>query len=375
LTLVPSPIWAFLISTKLPTWESLASSAPWAETGEGADDGACAHVAAFEVGEGADAGAGLHRDAGAEDDVGFYGRVTAHVGVVSEEDGVGRGEGDAVGERLVPAARLEGGLGRGEIGPRVDAHRLGLVAEDDGGGEAFAAGEAHDVGEVEFAGRVVVPDGGAEAEESRRVGHDDAGVAEADGAFLGRRVLELHDAEEAVAVKDQAAVAGGVSGHEAQHHDVVGGAGGLHRLQRLGPDEGRIAVKDDRVAARPFERGGRGEDGVGGALLLLLHGDGDAVVGLVRGVGHGFGPVAHDEDGALGLEHRAGGQRMDEHRRVADLVQDLGAVRQHPRALSCRQHDELGGHCLLFPSARPRSTPWLAARKGRGHHLFFRHIT
>jgi hypothetical protein len=79
----------------------------------------------------------------------------------------------------------------------------------------------------------------------------------------------------------------------------VGGAGLLHRLERLGADEGRVAVEDDRVAARALERRGGGEDGMGGALLLGLHGDGDGLVDLARGLGHGFGSVAHDEHGAL----------------------------------------------------------------------------
>ena len=99
---------------------------------------------------------------------GSIGGVAADVRVVGEEDGVGRGEGDAGRQRLGPAAGLEGGFGGGEVGAGVDAHRLGLVAEDDGGGEALGPGEADDVGEVEFAGGVVVADGGAEAEEGRR---------------------------------------------------------------------------------------------------------------------------------------------------------------------------------------------------------------
>ncbi len=106
------------------------------------------------------------RDAGAEDDIRADHGIAADDGVEGEEHGFGGGQGDAVLERLGPGAGLEDRLGRGEADAGVDAERLLLGAGLGGGGEAARAGNRDNVGQVVFAGRVVVGQPGNEIGEN-----------------------------------------------------------------------------------------------------------------------------------------------------------------------------------------------------------------
>ena len=185
----------------------------------------------------------------------------------------GVGEGGAVRHGLGAGAGLEGGLGGGEVGAGVDAEGLGLGAGDDGGGEAAGAGEGDDVGEVVLALGVVVADLGEEVERGwrrRRRGGRNCRAGCASWSRRRRPCASTMASRRAVGVEDEAAVAAGVRGLEAEDDDGgAGGAGVEHRLQRLRADERGVAVEDDDVALEALELRGGLQHGVGGAELLL----------------------------------------------------------------------------------------------------------
>ena len=192
------------------------------EAGEGADGGAAADVAAFKVAKALDLRAGFDGDAGAEEDVRADDGIAADVGVEREEHGFGRGQGDAVVQRLGAGAGLEGGFGGGQFGAGVDAQRLGLFADHDTGGEAAVAARVRRCRSGSIRPRRCrCFDLGDEGEEQLRVGADDAGIAERQGAHQFGRVLPFGDFQKLGAVGDEPAVAPGVGCVEAEDDDGV----------------------------------------------------------------------------------------------------------------------------------------------------------
>ncbi len=317
------------------------------QAGVGADDRPARDVAPLEVAERADAGPGFDRDAGTEDDVRFDHRVTPQDSVGGEEHRIGCREGDAVVERLRAHPGLERGLGGGEFGPSVDAQRLGLGAADHGGGQTAVAGDLHDVGQVEFARRVVVRDLVEECEQGRGVRHDDAGIAQRDHAGGRVGIVVFHDPVECIARRDKPPVAcRQVRSDEAQHHHVGTSPRGAHRVQRLAGDERRVAVKDHHISRR-YGQGAAGlQDGVSGPALRVLPDRDHVVAQGKRGLFHRLGPDAGDHDDARRVQMCGRGQGMRQQRHPAQFVQDLGPVGIHPAALACRQEDRADvGHC------------------------------
>lgn len=131
------------------------------------------------------------------------------------------------------------------------------------------------------------------------------------------------------------------------------GAGLGHAFQRFGLDEGRVAIQDKGIARGPVQRLAGLCHGMGRAQLLGLFGDGDVRIHRKCGAAHGFDPVAGDQYGALGIQRCARGQRVGEQGATPDLVQHLGKVGLHPRALTRGQNDQVIGHdcSFLLPAA------------------------
>ena len=130
--------------------------------------------------------------------------------------------------------------------------------------------------------------------------------------------------ERAVGGEDQAAVAAGIGGLEAEHADGRAGAEfGQHRLQGLGSDEGRVAIKDENVAVEAFERGQGRENRVAGAELRLLADRDGVLVDVADRPVDGFGAVAGDDDAAIGVEAVGGGHRVLDERRAGQPVEHL----------------------------------------------------
>jgi phosphoglycolate phosphatase len=336
-----------------------------AQSCEGADLGATADVAAFQMAEALDFCAGLNRDTGAEDDVGADDRVAADMGAKREEHGVGGGEGGAVFHRLGPRAGLEGGLGPCEFGARVDAEGFGFVAKDDPGGKIAGAGERDDVGQVVFRARIVIGDGCNECGKGHGICADNAGIAEGYGALFRRCILEFDDLFQTVASGDKPAIATGIGGVEAEDNDGMLAARVLHGGERLSPDKGGVAVKNESISCKISElRGGRC-DGMGGAQLFGLDHHGDAVVERQGRSGDGFGLVTRHNDDAVGVQGLPRGQRVVEKGGGTYLMEDLGQVGIHPCALTCGQNDQCDGHFapfLAFAHLLPRKR---GAARGR----------
>jgi hypothetical protein len=169
-----------------------------------------------------------------------------------------------------------------------------------------------DVGEVVLAGGVVVAQGGEPAlERARRCRHH-AGVDLADRALLGRRVLLLDDGDDRIARRfrrgpDDATVAarlGELDGEESQPRPCRGGD---QLLQRVGLDQGHVAVEDERRSGVVEERRGLLQRMAGAELRLLAH-EGEA-----RRLGDLFdllGAVAGDDDGAGCPQADSGAENM-----------------------------------------------------------------
>ncbi len=237
---------------------------------------------------------------------------------------------------------------------------------------AVGAEDRQRVGQVDLALGVVGRDP-AQGVDHRAAGEGvDAGVDLLDrellvGGVAGGLGLD-HALHAAVAVANDAAVAGGVvedhRGHRRRR--AVGGVGLRERLDRLGGDERDVAADDDDAVGRGDLAGG-GEDGVAGAARLLLDGERGAVgqQRLDRAVG-----AADDHDLA-----RPGGQggvdRPADQGLPAEVVQSLGHLRLHPRALPRGEDDDDGtGHvrAIVAPSGstdRPRTLARLCVRLPR----------
>ena len=311
---------------------------PRPQPGEGADGGAGADMAAFQVAEGQDLGAAFDGHAGAEDDVLPDRRVAADRRVGGEPDRRGIGEGDAVLQRLGALAGLERGLGLSQFGAGVDAQRLGFVAGDDRGPAALRTGQSDHVGQVVFAGRVVVAQPPDQIPQQARIRRHHAGIAQRDLAGCGVGVLEFHDPVQIVALDHQPAIAAGIGGLEPQHHHV--GGMGDQRRQRVGANEGRVAIQHHDLARETLQqRQGLG-DRVAGAKLFGLQRHLRLGVELAHGLRHRLGAVARDHHDPVGVEAAARGQRVANQRHTAQPVQHLRQVGLHPAALPRRQHHQ-----------------------------------
>ncbi len=112
------------------------------------------------------------------------------------------------------------------------------------------------------------------------------------------------------------------------------------RGQRLGPEQGHIAVGHHHDAGHDAERFGDHADRVAGAGQSLLHDHAHA--GRMPG---GFGAdlfpaVASHDDDALRVKLPRRSQRVPEHAATAQGMQHFRDPRFHPGALACGKDDD-----------------------------------
>ena len=104
----------------------------------------------------------------------------------------------------------------------------------------------------------------------------------------------------------------------------MGQTGRSHGGKRVRLNERRIAIKHDGIAIKTRQRVARLCDRMGGAQLLGLKRNHCIRVMGLRGLGHGLGPVARDDDSMGRFQRGPRFHRMHQHRRTRDLVKHLG---------------------------------------------------
>ena len=240
-----------------------------AQAGKGADLRATADVAALKMAEALDFGAGFDGHAGAEDDIGADHGVAADMGVQREEHGFGGGQGDAVVQRLGAGAGLKGGLGRGQLRPGVDAQGFGFGAGDIADRQALGAGQFDDVGQIVFAGGVVVAD---LRDQPNRVWASAQTTPELHRVIArSASVASLYSTmrNKLIAIDDQAAIAAGIGGRKPRT-TTAWTARASSMLQGFGRTKG-VSPYSTTLARGIGQQGGGLGHGMGGAKLGVLH--------------------------------------------------------------------------------------------------------
>ena len=212
------------------------------------------------------------RDPGPNTHVGLDHDVARELCVGGKTHRVGRNHGDAGLERRRAQPLLHDRLRLGEFGLSVHARAppSGPHFQRDGL-EPFAARDGDGVGEIELALGVVVGDLVKDGERGVAAQPHHAGIAQPNRLLRGACVLLLADGEKLVVLRNQAAIAGRISGTEAEHGD--GRAVRQRRTQageRARADQRRVAIDDHRSRAPAPARPG-GEHGVGGSPPLGLN--------------------------------------------------------------------------------------------------------
>ena len=220
--------------------------------------------------------------------------------------------------------------------------RLIGIADDDDRLAPFGGGDVDDVGQIIFAGRIVVADLAEPAEQVGGAHRHHPRIAQAHRALLLGRVLIFDHLGDAVAVaQDDAAVFQRVGRLRREHHDA-GAAIAVqpvdHPAKRLGLHERRVAIKNEDRPVVIGERALGLLDGVAGALLFGLDRNGHVAPG-----DRFFDLVASlaDHDHALvGAERVDPVEQVQQHRPAGDRVQYLVRVGSHSGALpSGKDHD------------------------------------
>jgi hypothetical protein len=291
----------------------------------------------LEVNAAPDAGRALDRAAGLD------ARIPAHVHVGFDPGALRVDDGDAGVHQLVQLAAMQRTLGLGQQRPRVDAECLLGVLQAHGLHPApVAHGLFDDVGQVDLALFVAIVDTGQALPQELGVQQIDPRVALRDLELIGSGVGRLDDALHAAvgtAHHDSAHV------HLAGEQNQIGPALGLerhHLTQRLAPQERRVAVENQDVAAEAQQGGLGAAHGVARAPGRILHGE----LGPAReGFAHRVGVVSHDDHPARRLENLRGGERIGEHGPPAQGMEHLRALRLHAGAVTGRQqhHRDLLG--------------------------------
>ena len=113
----------------------------------------------------------------------------------------------------------------------------------------------------------------------------------------------------------------------------------MHRLQGIGGNKRRIAVKHHDIALEPGQSLAGLRYGVASAKWLRLLDDNDLWINCLRDAANLLAAVPDHQNHLCGV-YRAGRlQRMHEQRRTGQFVQNLGQIGLHPRALTCGQND------------------------------------
>ncbi len=274
--------------------------------------------------------------AGAEDDIGLDRHVAAELGVPGEPHRLGRDQRGAIGHRLRTAATLPVGLEPCHLGAAIGAGDFPRLGLDHRRRTTVLQRQHDDVGQVEFAGHVLVVDALEQRPEIDTADRHQPRIAEVDGALglVGVLILD-HLGDRAMLVGDDAAVGKRIVGAEAQHHrhrPVMLVQAGEHLGAGLGLHHRHVAVEDEHVAVETRQHRLGLLNGVGGAELRFLQ----RHAGAARrdGLLHLFATRADDDD----LGHRAQrldpGDQMHQHRPARDRVQHLVEVGLHARALA-----------------------------------------
>ena len=220
------------------------------------------------------------------------------------------------------------------------------------------AGDRNDIGQVEFAFGVVVPDSVHQREGVARIERHDAAVAQPDRALLGIGVLGLDDAQQrAVIAEHEAAIRCGIGRPHTGNRD--------RRLRRAAPrveqlgygvgaQQRGVAEQHDNIGnvapgKATLERGARSAQRIAGAARRELD---DAGRRRDR-IGNRIHVAANDNDGHGWIERP---QRVDDiadHRLPGDPMQDLGARGFEAGALAGGEDD--GGEAgSAHEAARPK---------------------
>ena len=176
------------------------------DAGERADDDVAADAGALDVAEGLDLRSRRHAYTEAEAHVGADRDVGRELRVGGEPHRVGIGHADARLEGGQPQALLQGLLRHRELGARIDALELRLVAFDGDRGVARGAGRGHRVGEIELVLDVVVLDRAQQRADQRAVEAHDAGIAEVDRLLGLVGIAALDDPLQHAVAHDQPAI-------------------------------------------------------------------------------------------------------------------------------------------------------------------------
>ena len=165
------------------------------------------------------------RDPGAEHDIGLDHDIAPEPRVGRQEHGLRRDQRRAALHRAAAQPVLHQRLGRGQLGAGVDPQHLLGRQFDDPARQALVAGDRDDVGQVEFALGVVVPDSVHQIEGVARIDRHDAAVAQPDRPLLRARVARLDDAQHlAVLPEHDTAVGSGIGRPHAGDGDRGAGA-------------------------------------------------------------------------------------------------------------------------------------------------------
>ena len=280
----------------------------------------------------------------AEDDV----RLDGHVrGEVHGPVDVGRGRvahrdpGPHVG---LVEAHPQAPLGGGELVAVVDAVEAAVVLEADRGDDpAVLAGEPHEVGQVQLAGRGRRLERRDPPAQPGRVEGVQPDVDLVALELLGRGVLRLDDPLDGpeVAAHDpsERRRVGGVDAGQ-RDRGAVGAARLDHGLEVGAGHQRHVARQHDHLGRGLGDRGQRGPDGITGPARLVLEREGRLPV---EGLGdRGHGRRVDDDRRRAGGAVGGGRPRVEdvgEHRPAAHRVQDLGERGPHARPEPGRHHD------------------------------------
>ena len=316
-------------------------------------NGARADPAIDDLAAGADDGPLPDRGPAAQDHVRLEGDVRRERHVPIEVDRGRVAHRDPVAHVLLVAADPQVPLGGGELGTVVDAIESAVVLERDRGDEAAVlAGEAHELGQVQLAGRwrrrhrldAAAQPGGIEGVQARV----DLVVRE----LLLVGVLDLDDRlDDAELAAHDAPELGRVGGEDRGQGDRgVVLATRLEEALEVGRrDERHVAGQDEDLGRVVGDGGHRRADRVAGAAGLVL----EREVGPIgEDVADGLDCRGVDDDGLRG-RGAVGGRGLvpgvedvGEHRPAAQRVQHLRERRLHARAES-RREDHGGGSAGL----------------------------
>ena len=109
--------------------------------------------------------------------------------------------------------------------------------------------------------------------------------------------------------------------------------------QQLGLEERHVAVHDQDLLNVVGQAAQPGQERIGGAPRLVLAGE---VGDVGEGVADGLGRWRVDDQRTRPGHRRGGLEHVAEHRPAAQLVEDLGKARLHPRPESGGEDDRDG---------------------------------